>query len=65
MLCFTMRGRLHCLAKALEMDAQAAVSDTDSARPDYAILAEGWRSVARRAQRHEALEAALGLRRLP
>jgi hypothetical protein len=42
----SMRSSLHCLAKAIEMEAKAATCGDDAARVEYAQMAADWRELA-------------------
>jgi hypothetical protein len=54
-----MLTALQCLAKAIEMDAKAAVFDRAEYRAEYAALATGWRDLAAIARQQDRFAAAL------
>ncbi len=54
-----MLNALQCLAKVIEMDAKAAVSETAEYRSEYAALAKNWRHLAAMARYQDSFAATL------
>lgn len=54
-----MLSSAQCLAKAVQMDAQALQSETDGGRNAYASLARSWRGIAVQAGYEEAMRRRL------